>query len=306
MSGNQLTAPQLALVIVTAGLAIATVTLAVAAPAQASSSAISTEKAVSIRADAAAEVDWVEPVTAPAEEAPMSDEHEGDVGGIGVTRSGMPGAVRAGPPAISRDKPPGVRPADEPFTGVQTFRPAGRAVAPSSAMPLPVRGTWLVTCGYRCGRHDDQHRSTFALDIVRQDGTTAGQPVSSPVDGRVVAVVDSSVAHCGGETILGREAGSVIIIDFESSDGSAHRLRLVHLEPATIPDAIRTGTAVPVRAGSYLGSLATARGCAHLHLSLTRLAGSREIPEPMLIDGVPLKDCGGLNCWGGALIPPHR
>jgi hypothetical protein len=298
------TALQLALTIVTAGIAVASAMLALVAPAQASLRADPAGAFVYDVADSIGQGPAeLGEVAEPFDQVP--DEGSSPYPGMGedLMRSGLPGVMRAGPPAITRNEPPAVRLAAEPFTASGTFRPASWVNPHSPLMPMPVQGDWIVTCGYRCGRHTEQHLSTFALDIVRQDGKTAGQAVRSPVDGSVIAVVESSVAVCGGRPILGREAGAVIIIDFKASGGAAHRLRMVHLDADTVPEVLRNATrAVPVKAGSYLGSLATIQGCAHLHFNLTRLDGLREVPQLMVIDGVPLKDCGGLNCWAGAVI----
>ncbi len=173
-------------------------------------------------------------------------------------------------------------------------------------MPMPVEGVWRVTCGYRCGLHDEEHDSTFAIDIVLDEGETAAQPVRSPVEGRIIAVRDSSTYVCRGKKVDGPEAGAVIVIDFKSPSGSAHRLRLVHIDPATIPDELRPdGKPVSVDAGALLGSVAEMDRCSHLHISLARLEKRQEIPEPLVIEGTPLEDCDEDNCWRDALLPPQ-
>lgn len=307
------TALQLALTIVTAGTAVASAALAVVAPAQASPQAVLWEDAGAVAAAADASdtsdmsvyteaADQSDPPGQAQDEGSNADPREGEES----TRAGMPGVIRAGPPAISRDVLPGVYPAAESFTPGGFMTPSTWAGSLSPGMPMPVEGTWWVTCGYRCGFHTPGHLCTFALDIVRVDGKTAGQPVRSPVDGSVVAVVESSVANCNGQWFTGPAAGAVIIIDFEGEDGAPHRLRLVHFDATTIPKELRLArTAVPVKAGAYLGSLAAISGCEHLHFSVTRLEGGTEIPEPMVIEGVPLKDCGGFNCWEGTVLPPR-
>jgi hypothetical protein len=305
------TALQLALTIVTAGTAVASAALALVGPTQASTRAVSWEDVGAVATDASDASDVsgsTEVAYSPdsAEQVPGDGSSPRSSEGEDLIRAGLPGVIRAGPPAVSRDTPPGVYPAAEPFTSAGSMRPSTWVGPLSPGMPLPVEGAWWVTCGYRCGLHTEEHLSTFALDIVRVDGKTAGQTVRSPVDGSVVAVVESSVVSCNGEWITGPEAGAVIIIDFRSSDGAAHRLRLVHFDPTTIPKMLRLArTPVPVKAGAYLGSLARIEGCEHLHFSLTRLKEGLEIPEPMVIEGVPLKDCGGLNCWAGAVLPPR-
>jgi hypothetical protein len=59
-----------------------------------------------------------------------------------------------------------------------------------------------------------------------------------------------------------------------------------------------------VEAGAFLGNLASLDGCAHLHMSLTRLEKAREIPQPFIIDDQLLEDCGGEDCWLDVQLPP--
>jgi hypothetical protein len=172
-------------------------------------------------------------------------------------------------------------------------------------MSMPVQGKWQVTCGYRCGLHTDANKLTFALDIVSADGNTAGQPVRSPVDGQIIAVADSTTYFCHDLWINGPSGGSTIAIDSQDAGGTSWRLRLIHLDAASLADELRpNGTPVPVEAGTFLGNLAPLDGCAHLHMSLSRLEERREIPQPLIIDGQILQDCGGEDCWLGAELPP--
>jgi hypothetical protein len=174
------------------------------------------------------------------------------------------------------------------------------------SMSMPVNGTWQVTCGYRCGLHTDVNNATFALDIVAAEGDTAGQPVRSPVAGQIVAVVDSATYFCHDQWIHGRSGGSGIVIDAQDAAGSPWRLRLIHLDADTISDHLRPSSGpVPVEAGAFLGNLAPLDGCGHLHMSLTRLERSHEVPQPFIIDGQPLDDCDGEDCWLGTQLPPQ-
>ncbi len=173
-------------------------------------------------------------------------------------------------------------------------------------MHMPVEGVWRVICGYRCGLHDEEHDSTFALDIVLDEGETAAQPVRSPVDGLIVAVKESSTYVCRGKMVEGAEAGAVIVIDFKPPSGPKQRLRLVHIDPATIPDELKpNGKPVSVDAGTILGSVAEMDRCSHLHISLTYLEKRKEVPELLVIEGTPLEDCEEDNCWLDALLPPQ-
>jgi hypothetical protein len=186
--------------------------------------------------------------------------------------------------------------------------PAATPTPTPPPMAMPVEGTWWVTCGYRCGLHTEDYNTTFALDIIAAEGESAGQPVRSPVDGQIIAVADSVPYFCHGEWNYGPEGGAVIAIDFRDPSGTDRRLRLAHLDPATIPDDLQPDDGpVPVEAGALLGNLAQIDDvCSHLHISLVRLEECREVPEPMVIEGTPLEDCGGENCWQGAQLPPER
>ena len=174
------------------------------------------------------------------------------------------------------------------------------------SLPMPVDGAWQVTCGYRCGLHTEANNATYALDIVSVEGESAGQPVRSPVDGQIIAVVDSATYFCQGQWVYGPSGGSAIAIDSQDASGAPWRLRLIHLDAATISDDLRpNGAPVLVETGTLLGNLAPLDGCSHLHISLTRLEKAREIPQPLIIDGQPLEDCGGEDCWLGSELPPR-
>jgi hypothetical protein len=203
---------------------------------------------------------------------------------------------------------PTVAPTATPTAVLSSPRPSPTTTPatpdPQQFMSMPVEGTWRVICGYRCGLHDKEHMSTFAIDIALDEGETAGQPVRSPVTGRIIAVEDSSTYICQGETTEGIEAGSVIVIDFEATSGSTKRLRLAHIDPASVPDKLRPdGGPVSVNAGARLGSVANLDPCSHLHISVNRLDDRTEVPQPLTIEGVRLEDCEGEDCWRDALLP---
>jgi len=185
--------------------------------------------------------------------------------------------------------------------------PAATATPAPPPMSMPVEGTWLVTCGYRCGLHSEDYNTTFALDIIATEGESAGQPVRSPVDGQIVAVADSTPYFCHDEWNYGPEGGAVIAIDFQDPTGTDRRLRLAHLDSTTIPNDLRPKDGpVLVEAGTLLGNVARIDdACSHLHISLTRREEYREVPEPLVIEGKPLEDCGGENCWQGTQLPPE-
>jgi hypothetical protein len=160
----------------------------------------------------------------------------------------------------------------------------------------PVPGRWRVSCGYRCNLHTGVH--TFALDLVRMDAPTAGTPVFSPVEGEVVAMSVGTVADCPTGTVRGAQAGATLVIRFWQGEREM-RLRLIHLDPDTVPMPLRQQGA-HVSVGTYVGSLAfIAPGCAHLHLALTTVEGTLERPMPLTIGGRHLPDCLGVDCWTG-------
>jgi len=167
---------------------------------------------------------------------------------------------------------------------------------------MPVPGQWRVSCGYRCGLHLGLH--TYALDLVRIDAPAAGAPVFSPVDGEVIAVTVGTVAHCPTGIVRGPEAGATVVLRFWEG-GEERRLRLVHLDPDSVPPGLwPRGSPVAVAAGTYLGSLAyIAPGCAHLHVALTAVEGGRERAMPLTLAGRRLPDCDGAGCWEGIVLP---
>jgi hypothetical protein len=180
--------------------------------------------------------------------------------------------------------------------------PSPTVVLEPPSVSLPVDGRWQVICGYRCGPHDDGHAATFALDIASADGSSAGRPVYSPVAGRVVSVIDAADYFCHGGTVQGAEAGAAMSLEFEGPAGDLWRLDITHLDLASIPDDLRSGsTLVPV--GALLGSVASVESCSQIHIGLASLAGGTPQSQPLIIDGQPLHDCAGENCWFGAVLP---
>ena len=286
--GRPLTATQCALAIVTAGLAVAAAMLALIASAGTAQAGQS----------AASQADPYRQGSVFAEvEAPASLRQ----GSVFTEFQPQAGPYRGA--SVFSAFQPLPAPTFTPFPQLSSS-PVPGPWLPS--MSMPVDGTWQVTCGYRCGLHTEANNATFALDIVAAEGDTAGQPVRSPVDGQIVAVSDSATYFCQGQWIHGPSGGSAIAIDSQDAAGSPWRLRLIHLDAGTISDDLRpNGGPVPVQAGAFLGNLAPLDGCGHLHMSLTRLENSREVPQPFVIDGQPLEDCGGEDCWLGTNLPPQ-
>jgi len=283
-----LTATQCALAIVTAGLAVAAAMLALiasAGTAQAGQS-IASGAASDSRGSVFAEV---EAQSAPLRQGSVFTEFQPQVGPYRTAS-----IFSAFQPQLALTLTPFPQLSPSPVPG--PWLPS---------MSMPVDGTWQVTCGYRCGLHTEANNATFALDIVAAEGDTAGQPLRSPIAGQIIAVSDSATYFCAGEWIHGPSGGSGIAIDSQDAAGTPWRLRLIHLDAASIPNDLRpNGAPVPVEAGAFLGNLASLDGCAHLHMSLTRLEKAREIPQPFIIDDQLLEDCGGEDCWLDVQLPP--
>jgi hypothetical protein len=287
--GRPLTATQCALAIVTAGLAVAAAMLALIASAGAAqaSQAPATETTAERQGSVFAEI---EAQTAPLRQGSVFSEFQPQVG-----------------PYRGASVFSAFQPLPEP-----TFTPFPRlspSPVPGSGLPsmgMPVDGTWEVTCGYRCGLHTAANKMTFALDIVAADGDTAGQPVRAPFDGRITAVGGIATYFCNGQWIYGPSGGTAVVIDSEDDTGTTWRLRLIHLDAASIADDLRPAEGpVQVRAGTVLGNLAPLDGCPHLHMDLTRLDSDGESPHPFIINGLALDDCGGEDCWLDTLLPPQ-
>ena len=218
--GRPPTAIQCALAVVTAGLAVAAAMLALigsAGTAQARYLAAVSEAAPSPQPSSSSELQ--------AEAAP---QRQGSVfAGLqpqaGPQRQGsvfsqfqpQAGPYRQG--SVFSEFHPQPEPTFTPFP--QLSLPAG-GMSPLSFMPMPVDGTWQVTCGYRCGLHTPANNATFALDIVPVEEEAAGQPVRSPVDGQIIAVIDSATYFCGDQWNHGREGGSAIVIDLQNPSGA--------------------------------------------------------------------------------------
>jgi hypothetical protein len=301
---GSLSAVQCALALVTGGLAVAAVMLALIAcaqPAQASQLASVPEKEAQGQGSALTQSGLQEEpqsygsvfARSPLQEEPQSE------GSVFAQLQPQAGPYRQGSVFAAFYPEP-----DPTFT---PFPQLARPFTPSGPfMPMPVNGTWVVTCGYRCGLHTEANNLTYALDIVPVQGVAAAEPVRSPVDGRITVVVDAATFFCNGAWRYGPEGGSVIVIDFEDAAGTSWRLRLVHLDPETVDDDLRPdGEPVPVTTGTFLGKLAPLDGCGHLHMSLSRLEEGREIPEPLVIEGTLFEDCAEDTCWEGTQLPPE-
>jgi hypothetical protein len=289
--GRPPTAIQCALAIVTAGLAVAAVMLALIASADSAQAAqvLALEAPQDSRGSVFAEV---EAQAAPLRQGSVFSQFQPQAGPYRQAS-----VFTAFQPQPSPTFTPFPQPSPSPSPVPGPWLPF---------MSMPVDGTWQVTCGYRCALHTEANNATFALDIVAADGDTAGQPVRSPVDGQIIAVGNSATYFCNGLWINGPSGGSAFVIESQDAGGAPWRLRLIHLDADTISeDLLPNGAPVPVQAGTLLGNLAPLDGCAHLHMSLTRLEEGQEVPQPLIIGGQRLEDCGGEDCWLGAELPPQ-
>ncbi len=285
--GRPPTAIQCALAIVTAGLAVAAVMLALIASAAAAQARYVADLAGGTSSQAS---------TAPELQSQPAPSPQGSVFTQFQPQSGSNRQASV----FTQFQPQ----PDPTFTPFPQPLPFGGSMSSTAFMPMPVEGRWQVTCGYRCGLHTDANNATFALDIIPTEGEAAGNPVRAPVDGEIIAVGGQATFFCGGQWIHGPEGGTAVVIDFQDDLGAVERLRLIHLDPTTIPDDLRPNdAAVPVEAGTFLGTLAPLDGCGHLHMGLTRLDNTREIPQPFAIEGQALEDCGGEDCWLGTVLP---
>ncbi|PZC43277.1 MAG: Rare lipoprotein A [Chloroflexi bacterium] len=156
--------------------------------------------------------------------------------------------------------------------------------AQAGVFPLPADpGTvWSIVGGYNTGSHsgDDPH----ALDIVREDASTAGSLVRAPVSGTISFVSSECLTINNG-------AGLAVL--------------LCHLFPE--PGLFR---GLPVREGDLLGTVAPAYfasngGLPHIHLAVHQTRGSGLIQGsiPLIgawaLEGIALPWTGEFNAHAG-------
>lgn len=176
--------------------------------------------------------------------------------------------------------------------------PAAPSVAPSGGGGLvwPVSGgTWEVMQGYNGSSHQNSSSAWqyyYSLDLVREDGATAGQPVTSPANG-TVRWLDPST---GG-----------ISIDI----GDGHAVALFHV---AIDGGIQEGD--PVGQGQYLGTISGPGGpgfvgSPHLHFTLWQTGDGGNwdrTATPFVgeyaISGMEFPDTGGSNQHRGTTFTP--
>ena len=159
-----------------------------------------------------------------------------------------------------------------------------RVHAQSDGFPLPAAaGTaWSIVGGYNTGSHSgvDPH----AIDIVREDDSTAGSAVLSPING-TISFLDSECLT------INNGAGLAVLICHFFPDPSLFR-------------------GLPVQEGRFLGTVAPAffasnGGLPHIHLAVhtTLGAGSIRATVPFTgawaLEGIDLPGTGAFNEHAG-------
>ncbi|MEA2584843.1 MAG: hypothetical protein QOF33_2928 [Thermomicrobiales bacterium] len=172
----------------------------------------------------------------------------------------------------------------------------GVANVPDAAVIWPVSGgEWTISQGYNGSSHQNQSSTWqyyYSFDIIRTDGSTAGQPVYSPVDGSVRWTESGS----GG-----------ISIDM----GNGYAAAIFHI---TVDPGLSWGD--PLEQGQYIGYISGPGGDGnmgfdHLHLSLwaTDDGGNwSRVAVPFTgqnaIAGVEYPETGGYSQWSGTVFYP--
>lgn len=155
----------------------------------------------------------------------------------------------------------------------------------SYLIELPVRGTWVA--GHAGGSvatnyHNAVKAQQYAIDIVKvneegrfyinngselEDVFSFGEPVFSPVDGVVAAIVDtlpnSEITLAPSDSL--NPAGNHVVIQFETD----RFLFLAHFEPNTI--SFHKGDTI--KAGDYVGNVGNSGNTSwpHLHMHIQDL-----------------------------------
>jgi uncharacterized protein YraI len=179
---------------------------------------------------------------------------------------------------------------------VEGSEPAENARTNSGGIIWPVSGgTWQIMQGYNGSSHQNQDglwQYYYSLDLVREDGETAGQTIVAPVNGVVTWTDPSS----GG-----------ISIDM----GDGHAVALFHV---TFDGALQAGT--PVSQGQALGKISGSggpgfSGTAHVHFTLWSSSDDGNWDrhaEPFTgkysIEGMSFPDIGGSSQYAGTEFTP--
>jgi uncharacterized protein YgiM (DUF1202 family) len=213
------------------------------------------------------------------------------------SNAGNPGATADAAPAATDPAATGATEAEAAAT--PDDEPAGDGEAAAfSGIVWPVNGgAWSVMQGYNGSSHvnrDAQWQYAYALDIVREDGETAGVPVTSPVNG----VVRWTDPGSGG-----------LSIDL----GNGHAVAMFHV---TLDGALAAGKTL--RQGDPVGSISGPGGMGfsgmpHLHLALWQTDDGGNWDRAAVpftgqfsIEGSDFPDVGGGQPPRGCASPPSR
>jgi uncharacterized protein YraI len=179
---------------------------------------------------------------------------------------------------------------------VEGSEPAANADLGAGGIIWPVTGgSWIVMQGYNGSSHQNQDglwQYYYSLDLTKQDGDAAGQPIISPVNG-VVRWTDPST---GG-----------ISIDI----GNNHAVAMFHV---TFDGSLQAGT--PVSQGQHLGAISGPggpgyMGVSHVHFSLWETSDggnwdrhAEPFTGPYKISGMDFPDAGGSSEYEGTEFRP--
>ena len=168
--------------------------------------------------------------------------------------------------------------------------------APPGGIAWPVSGgTWSIMQGYNGSSHqnqDDLWQYYYSLDIVHEDGRTAGEPVYSPVNGTV--------------TWTDRSSGGISI-----DIGGGHAVAMFHVD---FDGRFEAGT--EVSQGEPMGVISGSggpgfAGSPHLHFTLWTSSDEgnwdrHAVPftGPFAIEGIDLPDIGGGSQYAGTTFNP--
>lgn len=168
--------------------------------------------------------------------------------------------------------------------------------APAGGIAWPVSGgTWSIMQGYNGSSHqnqDDLWQYYYSLDIVHDDGHTAGETVYSPVNGTV--------------TWTDRSTGGISI-----DIGGGHAVAMFHVD---FDRRYEAGT--PVSQGEPMGIISGSdgpgfAGSPHLHFTLWTSNDDgnwdrHAVPftGPFAIEGMDLPDIGGGSQYAGTTFNP--
>lgn len=183
--------------------------------------------------------------------------------------------------------------------GYRTIPHAEAQSLSSISLPFAAGTKWKAIQGYNGGTHVPGPER-YALDLVRDDGPTAGAEVYAPVSGALWFMHSPGAGN--GCLLMKLDGGGGLILEF------------CHMFAAR---AFRSDE--PIRAGQYLGTIGPNgavgnNGLAHLHLSMHRTPdyGTTRIPYPfaapdgLLVEGQSLPpdgtynqySCPGASCRG--------